>query len=250
MPPEVPSVDILGMRVSRINRSAALEALQQFIDSGQPHHVVTADASMVTIAAADPELLGIINRAALVTPDGTGILWAARRLGVPLEERVSGVDISEQLCAQSAQRGYGVYFYGAAPGVAERAAETIRARYPGASIVGTADGFQNSAEQQAALLADIRAKAPAVLLVAMGIPKQEKWIARHLDELGVPVCIGVGGTLDVFSGQVSRAPVWMQQNGLEWLYRLAQNPKKLSKVACLPGFVWRVLRRERLRSGG
>jgi len=242
----VPSIDLLGMRVSRVNRAQALDLLQEFIDSGEPHLVVTADASGHVIAAGDPEFLRIVNNAALVTPDSTGILWAARRLGMPLEERVSGVDLAEQLCARSAERGYDVYFYGAAPGVAESAAETMRRRYPGARIVGTADGFQNTPEQQAALLADIQSKRPAVLLVAMGIPKQEKWIVRHLKELGTPVCMGVGGSFDVFSGQVSRAPLWMQQRGLEWLYRLYQNPKKYAKVATLPLFMWRVVTRRRL----
>ena len=198
----VPCIDLLGMRVSRVNRAQALDLLQQFIRSGEPHLIVTADASGHVIASRDPEFLRIVNGAALVTPDSTGILWAARRLGTPLEERVSGVDLAEQLCAESAPRGYGVYFYGAAPGVAEAAAEVMRGRYPGANIVGTADGFRNSPDQQAELLADIKEKRPAVLLVAMGIPRQEKWITRHLEELGVPVCMGVGGTFDVFSGRV------------------------------------------------
>jgi N-acetylglucosaminyldiphosphoundecaprenol N-acetyl-beta-D-mannosaminyltransferase len=243
----IPSFDLLGMRISRVNRTQALELLQQFIDSAAPHHIVTADAAGHVIAAGDPEFLRIVNSAALVTPDSTGILWAARKLGTPLEERVSGVDLAEQLCAESARRGYGVYFYGAAPGVAEDAAETMRGRYPGCSIVGTADGFQNTPEQQAALLSDIQAKRPAVLLVAMGIPKQEKWISDHLQQLGVSVCMGVGGTFDVFSGRVSRAPGWMQRNGLEWLYRLWKNPKKYTKVAALPWFVLRVLTRQRLK---
>mgnify|MGYP001237657118 CR=1 FL=1 len=242
----IPSIDLLGMRISRVNRAETLEILQEFINSGKPHLVVTADASGHVIAAGDPEYRRIVNEAALVTPDSTGILWAARKLGTPLEERVSGVDLAEQLCAESARRGYGVYFYGAAPGVAEAAAETMRKRYPGANIVGTVDGFQNSPEQQAALLADIKAKRPAVLLVAMGIPKQEKWIRQHLEELGVPVCMGVGGTFDVFSGRAKRAPLWMQRHGLEWLYRLIQNPKKYSKVATLPVFTLRVLLRRRL----
>jgi N-acetylglucosaminyldiphosphoundecaprenol N-acetyl-beta-D-mannosaminyltransferase len=247
-PRAIPSIDLLGLRISRVNRTETLEILQQFIDSGEPHLVVTADASAHVIAGGDPEYLRIVNHtAALVTADGSGILWAARRLGLPLEERVSGVDLAEQLCAESARRGYGVYFYGAAPGVADEAAERIRQRYPGARIVGTADGFQNSPEQQEALLRDIRATRPSVLLVAMGIPRQEKWIARHLETLGVPVCIGVGGTLDVFSGRVNRAPVWMQRRGLEWLYRLAQNPKKYSKVATLPLFALNVLRGRRLK---
>lgn len=239
-------MDLLGMRVSRVNRAEALSILQAFIDSGEPHLVVTADASGHVIASGDPEFLKIVNEADLVTPDSTGILWAAKRLGTPLEERVSGVDLAEQLCAESARRGYGVYFYGAAPGVAEEAAETIRARYPGAKIVGTAHGFLNTDEEQAALLRDIREKRPAVLLVAQGIPKQEKWIARHLRDLRVPVCMGVGGTFDVFSGRVNRAPEWMQRRGLEWIYRLAKNPKKYAKVATLPWFVLRVLRRQRL----
>lgn len=244
--PSIPSLDLLGMPVSQVNRARALEILQQFIESGRPHLVVTADASMFEIAAGDPDFLRIVRSADLVTPDSTGVLWAAKKLGMSLQERVSGVDLAEQLCAESARRGYGVYFYGAAPGVAEEAAETMRRRYPGANIVGTADGFQNSPEQQAALVGDIQAKRPAVLLVAMGIPKQEKWIVQHLEQLRVPVAMGVGGTFDVFSGRVDRAPLWMQRHGLEWLYRLARNPKKLSKVATLPKFVLRVLRKQRL----
>jgi N-acetylglucosaminyldiphosphoundecaprenol N-acetyl-beta-D-mannosaminyltransferase len=244
--PEIPFLDLLGMPVSRVDRAEALRVLQEFIASGEPHLVVTADASMFEIAAGDPEFLRIVRSADLVTPDSTGVLWAAKRLGTPLQERVSGVDLAEQLCAESARRGYGVYFYGAAPGVADEAAETMRNRYPGANIVGTADGFQNSPEQQAALVADIQAKRPAVLLVAMGIPKQEKWIAAHFEELRVPVSMGVGGTFDVFSGRVDRAPLWMQHRGLEWLYRLIRNPQKISKVATLPKFVMRVLQRRRL----
>jgi N-acetylglucosaminyldiphosphoundecaprenol N-acetyl-beta-D-mannosaminyltransferase len=244
--PAIESMDLLGMRVSRVTRDEALETLQRFIRSARPHLVVTADASMHVIAGRDAEFLRIVNRADLVTPDSTGVLWAARKLGTPLAERVSGVDLAEQLCAESARRGYGVYFYGAAPGIAEEAADTMRERYPGARIVGTAHGFLSSPEEQAALIREIQEKRPAVLLVAMGIPKQEKWIAAHLEELGVPVCMGVGGSFDVFSGRVNRAPEWMQRRGLEWLYRLLKNPKKYSKVATLPLFVLRVLRKQRL----
>jgi N-acetylglucosaminyldiphosphoundecaprenol N-acetyl-beta-D-mannosaminyltransferase len=229
-----------------VTAAEALATLLRFIESGQPHLVVTADASGHVIAASDPEFLRIVNNAALVTPDGTGILWAAKRQGTPVPERVSGVDLSEALCRESARLGYGVYFYGAAPGVAEEAAVVMRNRYPGANIVGTADGYQNSPEQQAALIRDIQEKRPSVLLVAMGIPKQEKWITQHLQTLGVPVCMGVGGTFDVFSGRVNRAPVWMQRNGLEWLHRLIKNPSKYSKVAMLPVFALRVLARRRL----
>lgn len=247
--PSIPTIDLLGMRISQVTASEALAVLLRFIESGKPHLVVTSDASGHVIAASDPEFLRIVNeKAALVTPDGTGILWAARRQGTPLPERVSGVDLAEALCRESARLGFGVYFYGAAPGVAAEAAEAMRKRYPGAQIVGTADGYQNSPEQQAALVRDICEKRPAVLLVAMGIPKQEKWIAAHLETLGVPVCMGVGGTFDVFSGRVDRAPVWMQRNGLEWLHRVIKNPSKYTKVATLPVFAMRVLMRQRIQS--
>jgi N-acetylglucosaminyldiphosphoundecaprenol N-acetyl-beta-D-mannosaminyltransferase len=242
-----PTFDLLGLPVDRIDRAGALQALEEFIDGGRPRLVLTADASGVVIAAGDTEFAAIWRAADLVTPDSAGILWAARRAGCSLRERVSGVELAERLCELGAMRGFGVFFYGAAPGVAERAAREMERRYPGLRVVGTAHGFV-SPHEQAELVARIRALQPAVLLVALGIPRQEKWIAANLAELGVPVCMGVGGTLDVFAGVATRAPAWMQRRGLEWLYRLARNPKKIAKVATLPRFVWMVLTRRRVRA--
>ncbi len=245
---ELPGFDLLGMRIHSLDRGETLETLLRFIREGTPRMVVTADASMHVQAATDPELLRIVREADLVTPDSTGILWAARRLGAPLRERVSGVDLAELLCAASAAEGVDIFFFGAAPGIADAAAEEMRRRYPGCRIVGTADGFLRSPDHEATLLARLRDLKPDVLLVAMGIPRQEKWIKAHQKELGIPLCMGVGGTLDVFSGQVRRAPLWMQKRGLEWLYRLWMNPRKFTKVLTLPVFVWRVLSRRRLPS--
>lgn len=244
----VPSLDLLGLPVSRLDRREALAVLERFIDSGEPHLVVTADASGVAIAAQDAEFARIWRGADLVTPDSAGILWAARRAGVPLAERVSGVELAEDLCAMAARRGFGVFFYGAAPGVADDAARRMEERYPGLQVVGTENGYITRAEQQD-LVRRIRSLRPAVLLVAMGIPMQEKWLAAHLEELGVPVCMGVGGTLDVFSGRVKRAPVVFQRLHLEWLYRLASNPKKIAKVKLLPRFVRMVLLGQQVPGG-
>ncbi len=241
----IPSFDLLGLPVSRVDRAGALRALRGFIASGKPHLVLTADASGAVIAAGDPEFQAIWRRADLVTPDSTGILWAARRLGAPLPERVSGVELAEELCRIGAEDGFGLFFYGAAPGVAEAAAHAMEARYPRLRVAGTAHGFLSTVAQ-AELVERIRALRPAVLLVALGIPRQEKWLAANLDRLGVPVCMGVGGTFDVLAGNVDRAPPWMQRRGLEWLYRLLRNPRKIAKVATLPRFVWRVLRRQRV----
>ncbi|MBC8103228.1 MAG: WecB/TagA/CpsF family glycosyltransferase [Cytophagales bacterium] len=238
------SVTLLGMRVDRVTMEGALALAEEFIHSRMPHHIVTADASMVVTATQDAEFAQIVAASDLVTPDGAGILWATRRMGTPVPAKVSGVDLSARLIALSGEKGWRVFFFGAAPGVAEAAAVQMRERYPAANIVGVRDGFFKP-EDEAGIVETIREAKTDILLVALGIPKQEKFIFRHKAALGVPVCIGVGGTLDVFSGTVKRAPVWMQNVGLEWLYRLAANPKKIHKVALLPKFAGMVLRAPR-----
>jgi N-acetylglucosaminyldiphosphoundecaprenol N-acetyl-beta-D-mannosaminyltransferase len=237
-------IDLLGLPISRVTSREALAILAEFVRAGEPRLVVTADASAVVTAARDADFRAIVKNAALVTPDGAGILWACRRLGRPLPERVSGVDLMERLCELAGQHGWSAFFYGAAPGVAAEAAASLQARFPGMRIAGSAHGFLSS-EEQAALEDQIRAARPELLFVAMGIPRQEKWIGSRMQSLGVPVAMGVGGSFDVFAGRVSRAPLWMQRRGLEWLYRLSKNPRKISKVAALPQFVLLVLLRGR-----
>lgn len=238
------SITLLGMRVDRVDMNGALALVERFIREKTPRHIVTADASMVVTASEDPEFARIVAASDLVTPDGAGILWATRRLGRPVRAKVSGVDLAARCCALSAVKGWRIFFFGAAPGVAHEAAARMRARHPGAQIVGVRDGYFKPADE-ASVVAEIKAARPDILLVALGIPKQEKFISRHKAALGVPVSIGVGGTLDVFSGTVRRAPVWMQRAGLEWAYRLASNPKKISKVALLPRFALMTLRHQR-----
>ena len=243
------SVHILGLRVDNVTFAQSLSLLEQWVgERGHPRHVVTADASMTIAARSDDALRGIVERADLVTPDGAGLLWASRLLGLGLTDKVSGVDLVGELCAMSARGVCTLYFIGAAPGVAAQAAVNLRARYPGARVVGTRDGYFSPAEE-AGVLADIRDAAPDVLLVAFGIPRQEKWIATHRRALSVPVSIGVGGSFDVYSGRVQRAPVWMQRRGLEWLHRLAANPRKIGKVMTLPRFALLALR-QRLTGAG
>ena len=242
----LPSLSLLDAPIHNVDMETALQILDGFIQVGGPHHVVTADSSMLVMAQEDAALRAIIGLAELVTPDSTGILWAARRHGTPLKERVSGVEIVERLCERSAARGYRLFFLGAGPGVAEMAADRMRARYSGAQIVGVRHGYFSEAETPA-LLEEIRRCQPDVLCVAMGIPKQEKWIAAYREALGVPVMIGVGGTFDVLSGRTRRAPHWMQRLSLEWLWRVLSNPRKIGKVMLLPRFVVLTLRDSRRR---
>ena len=234
------SVSILGLPVHNLTMPLALEEIDRFVRSRTPHHIVTADASMLVMAQSDAGLHRIICNAEMVTPDSTGVLWAAKRHKGVLRERVSGVEIVERLCAASAQRGYRIYFFGAAPGVAEAAAARMSEKYPGLAVAGTRDGFFQESDDSA-IVEKIRASRADVLCVALGIPKQEKWICAHRDALQVPVLIGVGGTFDVLSGRVRRAPMLFRRIHLEWLWRLLSNPKKISKVALLPRFVRMVL---------
>lgn len=235
------SVSLLGIRIDCLSMGEAIEDFERYIAEKRPHHVVTADASMVVTARRDSELAAIVQKADLVTPDGAGLLWASKLLGRPILHRVSGVDLVAELARLSARKGYRLYFLGAAPGVADAAAQNLRERFAGAQIVGTRHGFFTPADE-AGIVDDIAKAQPDVLLVAFGIPKQEKFIDRHKDALGVPILIGVGGSFDVYSGRVKRAPKWMQNRGLEWLYRLWQNPRKLGKVMTLPQFALLAIR--------
>ena len=231
------SIQIHGFRIDCVTMDDALSLCEKFITEGGPHHIVTADASMVMTARENSEFREIAGKAALVTPDGAGILWASKRLGTPVPAKVSGVELSEKLVALSGEKGWRVYFLGAGPGVAEAAAQKMREKYAGANIVGVRDGYFKP-DEEASMIAEVSAARPDILLVALGIPRQEKLIDRYKDQLGAKILIGVGGTLDVFSGTVKRAPAWMQRAGLEWLWRVASSPNaaRFKKLAVLPRF--------------
>lgn len=241
-------IDILGLPVDDVDMDMAIERIAGFINTDRMHQVVTADASMVVTASMDSEFLSIAKAAAMVTSDGAGILWASRRLGLGIKNKCSGVDLAERLVSESAARNWRIFFFGAAPGVAALAAAEMQRRYPDCNIVGTRDGFFD-ADAGGTVAAEIANCDPDIVLVALGIPKQEKWISQYGNLTGAKVCIGVGGTLDVFSGTVQRAPVWMQKRGLEWFYRLTSDPRQLrnriKKQKLLPKFVGMVLKASR-----
>jgi N-acetylglucosaminyldiphosphoundecaprenol N-acetyl-beta-D-mannosaminyltransferase len=235
------SVKILGVEVDKLTVEGCLERVAGFVAGSVPRLIVTADASGIVQAQTDPELMAIYHGADLVTGDSIGVLWASKRKGTPLPERVSGVDLVKHICERSSQEGWRIYFLGAAPGVAELAAERLRLMIPGCNIVGTRHGFF-PAESDEVVAAEISELKPDVLFVAMGIPRQEKFIRATEQIIRAKVSMGVGGSFDVFSGKVQRAPKPIQRLHLEWLWRLIQNPKKISKVKLLPQFVKLVLK--------
>ncbi|HTD34111.1 MAG TPA: WecB/TagA/CpsF family glycosyltransferase [Candidatus Elarobacter sp.] len=198
--------------------------------------VVTLGVEMVMEARRNPAFRDVVNHAAVVTCDTIGLLAASHLRGGPLRERVTGVELVGDLAARSASRGdVRLYLLGGARDTAQRAADALRARYPGAIIDGARDGYFREDENDA-VAAAIRASGANVLLAGLGFPKQELWLARHLAATGCGVGIGIGGSLDVYAGNVARAPAFFQRTGLEWAYRLAKEPRRWRRQLALPRF--------------
>lgn len=235
---------ILGVAFDGLTLTEAVARIEALITHpGQaPAQVITANPEMVMLARQDPEMAGILAAGELVTPDGIGIVLAARILGCPLPQRVTGIDLAQQLFSLGK---YTVYFLGARPGVAEEAAKRLQVVYPGLQVVGWHDGyFQDDQE----VIADINRSRPDILLVAMGMGRQEKWFWQHRQSLQVKVGIGVGGCFDVWAGRVKRAPLIFQRLGLEWLYRLLKEPWRYKRMLALPKFLYLAVK-ERLVRG-
>ncbi len=232
------SIEAFGVKISPVSMTEALDKIEGFIATGTPHHVLTSDANAILTSRQDEEYAGIMRRAAMITPDGFGVIWGARLLNLPIYERVTGVDMVTGICERAAQKGYGIFIFGSAPGTAATAAQNLQQRYPGLRVVGTHHGMiKDKPELEASVIQQIRDAKPDVLFVAMGIPLQEKFIAKHLEEMNVPVSLGVGGSFDVYSGKFNRAPVAVQRIGLEWLYRVWIEPSRWKRMGYVPKFM-------------
>lgn len=205
-----------------------LERCEQLIAAGGPAQHVAINAAKVVAMQKDRELSEIVRACDVVSADGQAIVWASRLLGDPLPARVAGIDLMHALLGLSEQKGYRIFFLGAKPEVLERAVANARELYPGARIVGTHHGYFDD-EHASAVAETVRAAAPDILFVAMPSPKKEYWLGRYGKRINVPFVMGVGGSIDVLAGQIRRAPELLQRAGLEWAYRLAQEPRRMFK---------------------
>lgn len=215
--------------IDQLTFGEALEELSARIDGKRGGLVFTPNVDHVVLAETNERFRRAYQDAALSFADGMPVVWASRVLGLPLPERIAGADIILPLLERAGQRGWRVYFLGAGPGVAEKAAEVVRAKY-GTNVVGCDAPMikvDATPAENEAIVAKIRAAKPDVLLVAFGAPKQEIWMHNVREELGSTVALGIGAGLDFIAGNVARAPVWMSKAGLEWLYRLSREPKRL-----------------------
>lgn len=234
------AVDVLGVRVDDAAYDDLLRRVDAFVARGQPHQVVTLNPEMLICAHDDAAFRRVLNHADLNVADGVGLMLAAWLLGHPLRQRVTGSDGIYRLAAHCARRGYRLYLLGGASGVAAAAAARLAEEQPGLHIAGTYAGSPRP-EDEDEIVARVRAAAPHVLLVAYGVPAEERWIARNRQRLSVPVMVGVGGAFDFVAGVTRRAPPWMRRAGLEWLHRLLRQPWRWRRQLALLRFVRLVL---------
>ena len=235
---------ILGVPVDAITYDGWMNQIGKWVEADNgAHHVCTVNPEFIIVARRDPIFFNILNRAAICVPDGVGLLWASRRLGAPLPERVTGSDGVPLIARHAAEKGWKMFFLGAGEGIAERAAGILKSQHPQLIISGTYGGSPAEREEDE-IVALINDSGADILLVAFGAPQQDKWIARNLPRLNVAMAMGVGGSFDFIAGVVPRAPQWMRDRGLEWLYRLLRQPWRLLRMLRLPRFVIAVLRQK------
>jgi N-acetylglucosaminyldiphosphoundecaprenol N-acetyl-beta-D-mannosaminyltransferase len=229
-------IDIHGLQISNATMEEAISAMKAMLAEDRFHAVYTPNAEMVMQAVRDPELAVLLNGADLLLADGAGVVLGSKILGNPLKEKVSGIDAARGLLRSAASGPLSFYLFGGKPGIAEKAAGRILSEYPGASIAGSRSGYFEPGDEPA-IANEINRTRPDILFVCLGAPKQERWIGAHRDKLECRLALGLGGSLDVFAGTVRLAPERMRRMGLEWLFRLAKEPRRWRRMLDLPRFI-------------
>ena len=257
----VPAV-LCGVPIANATMADAVDAVGDLVElgrsHGRSHQVATVNVDFLVKATTDSAILALLQEADLCLADGAPVVWAARALGMPLLERVAGADLVPAIAERASKTGWRIHLYGSEPGTAERAAELLIARYPGADVTGDSGGVLGDVTNVGDdVIESIRDRNPDILCVALGNPKQEKFIYANRERLNIPVMIGIGGTLDMLVGSKRRAPLWAQKFGLEWLVRLGQEPRRLLGRYALDAWIFpraiarqaRLMRRSRVKWG-
>ena len=248
----IPRIDVLGVGISAINMKMAVDEITRWIDEGEHHYVCVTGVHGVMESQRDPELLRIHNESGLTTPDGMPMVWCARWAGARHVERVYGPDLMLEVCRVAADRGWNSYFYGGKEGVPEMLAKRLQDRFPGLKVVGAySPPFRDlTDEEQLEIIDRINEASPDLVWVGLSTPKQERWVASHIGKLNAAALLAVGAAFDIHAGKLRQAPRWMQRSGLEWLYRLYREPRRLLRryLRNNPRFVVAMLRsRPKLR---
>lgn len=235
-------VNVLGVGFDNVTMAEAVEKGMELLRTPGAHYVVTPNPEIVEVCRENPEAQKTVNGAALVLPDGIGVIKGAAMLGTPLKERTPGVEFAAHLMERMAKEGLSLYLLGAKPGVADLAAQKLTERYPGLKIAGTHDGYF---EEDPPVVAAIRDSGADAVFVCLGAPKQEFWMAKNGEATGAHLLCGLGGSLDVFAGTVERAPKFFCDHGLEWFYRLCKEPRRIGRMMKLPLFLVHVVKEKK-----
>ena len=222
----------MNTEIDNLTMGETLQAVDQLIQENKSAYVVTPNVDHIVQLETSKELQDVYNNASLILTDGKPLLWIAKWYGTPIKEKLSGSDLFPLLCDMAAKKGYKMFFLGAAEGVAAKAAKNLAKRYKGLQVVGTYSppfGFENNEDEMDKIKKMIKKVEPHILVVGLGCPKQEKFMYHYCKELGVPISFGLGASLDFEAGNVKRAPKWMANHGLEWLFRITQDPKRMAK---------------------
>lgn len=234
------ALSLMGVPIHDVTMDETVTWIARWISEGGPHQIATVNPEFLMKARHDPSFRAVLREAALCIPDGIGVIWAARLRGRRLRERVAGSDLVPRLAQEAAEQGWRIFFLGAAPGVAEKAAAILSERHPGLQVAGCYAGSPSPAEEDD-IVAHIAASRADLVFVAYGAPKQDLWLSRNLARTGAAVGAGIGGSFDFIAGTSRRAPTWVQRVGLEWLYRLIREPWRWRRQLALPRFVCLVL---------
>ncbi|NLM51178.1 MAG: WecB/TagA/CpsF family glycosyltransferase [Clostridiaceae bacterium] len=229
---------ILNTNIDKITMDEAVDFVLSALKNGEKRVIYTPNSEIVMLAYEDSSFSDILNSADLTVPDGIGVVYASRILKDPIKERVAGFDLVNAVFDRIKDTNYTVFLLGASPGVAEKAKENLEKMYPGIKIIGVHDGYFKDGQKVCDYISSL---SPDILLVCLGAPKQERWIYEHKDKISAKIFIGAGGSLDVFAGNVKRAPLAWQKMGLEWLYRLIKQPSRFFRMLSLPKFLITVI---------
>lgn len=219
---------ILNTYVNAVSMNETIHIIEEIIQERVPTQHVVINASKINLMEEDIELRNIVNSCPLINADGIAIIWAARKLGIPLKERVTGCDLFQKLIPVAEKKGYKIYLFGAKESVVVKVKEIFERQYPNIRIVGSRNGYF-SQEEEPEIVKDIHDSGADMMFVAFSSPQKEYWISKYLQDLNIPFVMGVGGSFDIVAGVTKRAPVWCQVCGLEWLYRFIQEPRRLWK---------------------
>lgn len=240
---------VLGFDVDSLTIDETVALINKKIDDREMCQHVVINAGKVVQADQDPQLTDIINNCDIINADGMSIVWASRFLNSPLPERVAGIDLMHRLVSLSSEKGYKIYLFGAKEEVVLKVKETFQAQYPDLQVVGYRNGYY-AAEDEKDIVSHMKQSNADILFVGFSSPQKEKFLNKYMSQMGIPFCMGVGGSFDVVAGITKRAPVWMQNMGLEWFYRFMQEPRRMWKRYLVGNFKFCIIvLREKINGG-